>query len=82
MKKLLKMNHIFREIRRYNEFPLINDKNRVIAYTKLCYKVKYDMNKIVFNVSITTGHSKMKVDYLHYIIQNGLNYVSIKHYGK
>ena len=73
---------IFREIRRYNEFPLINDKNRVIAYTKLCYKVKYDMNKIVFNVSITTGHSKMKVDYLHYIMQNGLKYVSIKHYGK
>ena len=77
-----KNKQLFRETRRYNQFSLINDKNRVIAYNKLCYKVEYDMDTIIFNVMITTGHSKMKVVYLHYIIQNGLNYVTIKHYGK
>ena len=71
-----------RETRRYNQFPLINDKNRIIAYNKSCYKVKYDMNSIIFNVLIATAHSKMNVVYLHYIVQNGLNHVSIKHYGK
>ena len=40
------------------------------------------MDNILFNIRITTSHSKMKVVYLHYIIQNGLNYVSIKHYGE
>ena len=40
------------------------------------------MDTIIFILMIATGHSKMKVVYLHYIIQNGLNYVSIKHYGK
>ena len=73
---------LIREIRRYYEFPLIDAKNRVITYNKSCYKVKYDMNKIVFNVAIATGNSLMKVDYFHYIVKNGLNYVSIKHYGK
>ena len=73
---------LFRETRRYNQFPLINDKDRMIAYNKLCYKVKYDMDTIIFNVTIDTSHSKMKVVYLHYIVQNGLNYVTIKHYGK
>ena len=73
---------LFRETRRYNQFPLINDKNRVISYNKSCYKVKYDMDSIIFTVTIATSHSKMNVVYLHYIVQNGLNYVSIKHYGK
>ena len=40
------------------------------------------MDNILFNIRITTFHSKMKVVYLHYIIQNGSNYISIKHYGK
>ena len=73
---------LFRETRRYNQFPLINIKNRIIAYNKSCYKVKYDMNTIRFNVMIGVAHSKMNVVYLHYIVQNGLNHVSIKHYGK
>ena len=80
--KLVKNKLLFGETRRYNQFALINDKDRVIAYTKLCYKVKYDMDTIIFNVMVATGHSKMKVVYLHCIIQNGLNYISIKHYGK
>ena len=73
---------LFRETRRYNQFPLINDKDRMIAYNKSCYTVKYDMNTIIFDVTIATTHSKMTVDYLHYIVKNGLNYVSINHYGK
>ena len=73
---------MFRETRRYNQFVLINDRNRMIAYNKLCYKVEYDMDTLIFNIRIATGHSKMKVVYLHYIIQNGLNYISIKHYSK
>ena len=28
---------LFRKTRRYNLFPLINDKNRMIAYNKSCY---------------------------------------------
>ena len=27
---------LFRELRRYNQFPLIVDKDRIIAYTKIC----------------------------------------------
>ena len=73
---------LLRETRRYNKFSLIYDKNIMISYNKSCYKVEYDMDTIIFNVHISTGHSKMKVVYLHYIIQNRLNYVSIKHYGK
>ena len=73
---------LFRESRRYNQFSLVNDKDRMIAYNKSCYKVKYDMDNIIFNVLIATTNSRMNVVYLHYIVQNGLNYVSIKHYGK
>ena len=73
---------LFRETRRYNQFSLINIKNRVITYNKSCYKVKYDMDTITFNVMINAAHPKMIVVYSHYIVKNGLNYVSIKHYGK
>ena len=73
---------LFRETRRYDQFGLLNDKNRIISYNKSCYKVKYDMHTIKFNVCIATGTSKIKVDYLYYIVKNGLNHVSIKHYGK
>ena len=79
---LAKNKQILRETRRYDQFSLINDKNRMISYNKTCYKVEYDMDTIIFNVMINTGHSKMNVVYLHYIVQNGLNHVSIKHYGK
>ena len=73
---------LFREIRRYNEFPLIITKNRVIAYTKLCYKVEYDINNITFLVTVSVTNKKIHLLLYHYIIQNGLNYLSIKHYGK
>ena len=73
---------LFREIRRYNQFSLMIGKNRIIAYTKLCYKVKYNINNIIFLVNITASHRKMHLIPYHYIIQNGLNYISIKHYGK
>ena len=73
---------LFREIRRYNKFSLIITKDRIIAYTKLCYKVKYNINNIIFLVHITTSNKKMHLLLYHYIIQNGVNYISIKHYGK
>ena len=73
---------LFRESRRYNQFSLVNAHNRVIAYNKLCYKVKYDIDNIIFTVIISAINSIMNVDYSHYIVKNGLNHVSIKHYGK
>ena len=33
-------NLLFREIRRYDQFVLMSHKDRVIAYNKICYKVK------------------------------------------
>ena len=71
-----------KESRRYNQFSLVNDHNRVIAYNKLCYKLRYDIDNIIFNVKIGGLNSKMNVDYFHYIVKNGLNCISIKHYGK
>ena len=79
-KKQIKIS--FRELRRYNQFPLIVNKDRIIAYTKICYKVKYNINNILFLVHISTLHKKMNLILYHYIIQNGVNYISIKHYGK
>ena len=73
---------LFREIRRYNQFSLISNKDRIIAYTKLCYKVKYNIDSIIFLVKITTSHKKIHLLLYHYIIQNGVNYIFIKHYGK
>ena len=73
---------LFREIRRYNQFSLMINKNRIIAYNKLCYKVKYNINNIIFVVNILASHKKMHLIIRHYIIQNGVNYISIKHYGK
>ena len=49
---------LFREIRRYNQFSLIINKDRIIAYTNLCYKVKYNINNIIFLVHITASHKK------------------------
>ena len=73
---------LFRETRRYDQFPLVINKDRIVAYTKLCYKVKYDINKIKFLVYVNTGSRKMHLILYHYIIQKGVNYISIKHYGK
>ena len=73
---------LFRELRRYNQFPLIVGKDRIITYTKICYKVKYDTSNIAFIVSIQAQNKKVHLIVYHYIIQNGINYVSVKHYGK
>ena len=73
---------LFREIRRYNQFSLLSTKNRIIAYTKLCYKVKYNTNKIILYIAISVTNKKIHLILSHYIIQNGVNYISIKHYGK
>ena len=75
-------NLIFRETRRYNQFPVLTTKSKIFAYTKLCYKVKYNTNNIIFIVSTNTAHKKLHLTLQHYIIQNGVNYISIKHYGK
>ena len=75
-------NLLFREIRRYNQFPLIVNKDRIITYTKICYKVKYDISNIAFIVHMQAQNKKVHLLINHYIIQNGVNYISIKHYGK
>ena len=74
---------IFREIRRYNQFPLVVNKDRIIAYNKLCYKVKYDMDDILFFIQIGAPNKKnMNLILSQYIIQKEINYISLKHYGK
>ena len=49
---------LFKEIRRYNQFPVVVGKNRIIAYTKLCYRVEYDMDDILFSIQIGAPNSK------------------------
>ena len=74
---------IFREVRRYNQFPLVVNKDRIIAYTKLCYKVKYDMDDILFFIQVGAPNKRnMNLILSQYIIQYGVNYVSITHYGE
>ena len=73
---------LYREIRRYNQFPVMNTKNRIIAHTKLCYKFKNDVNNAVFIVRISSATRKIDLVLHHYIIEYGTNYISVKHYGK
>ena len=74
---------LFKEIRRYNQFPLVNSKNRIVAYTKLCYKVEYDMDDILFFIQIGAPNlKKMNLILSHIILEGGFKYISIKHYGK
>ena len=73
---------IFKEVRRYNQFPLVVSKDRVFAYNKLCYKVKYDMDDILFFIQISVLNKKINLVLSQYIIQDGVNYVSVKYYGK
>ena len=70
---------LFRELRRYNQFPLTLNKDRIIAYTKICYKVKYDISNIAFIVHMQAQNKKVYLLVNHYIIQNGVNYISVKH---
>ena len=81
--EVLNEKEIFKEIRRYNQFPLVVGKDRIFAYTKLCYKVKYDIDGILFHIQITSLlNKKIHLVLSQYILQNGVNYVSIKHNGK
>ena len=73
---------LFRELRRYNQFPLVVGKDRIITYIKICYKVKYDTSNIAFIVHIQAQNKKVHLLVNHYIIQNRVNYISVKHYGK
>ena len=75
---------LFREIRRYNQFPVVitKTKNRIIAYTKLCYKFKHDVNNAVFLIKLSVVTRKIDLVLDHYIAEYGTNYISIKHYGK
>ena len=36
----------------------MNTKNRIIAYTKLCYKFKHDVNNAVFFIKISSATNK------------------------
>ena len=73
---------LFKEIRRYNQFPVVDGKNRIIVYTKLCYKVEYDMDDILFYIQIGAPNSKkMNLILSHIILEGRFNYISIKHYG-
>ena len=75
---------LFREIRRYNQFPVVitKTKNRIIAYTKLCYKFKHDVNNAVFLIKLSVVTRKIDLILHHYIAEYGTNYISVKHYGK
>ena len=73
---------LFKEIRRYNQFPVVDGKNRIIVYTKLYYKVEYDMDDILFYIQIGAPNSKkMNLILSHIILEGKFNYISIKHYG-
>ena len=49
---------LFRELHRYNQFPLIVNKDRIITCAKICYKVKYNINNILFLVQINAIYKK------------------------
>ena len=72
---------LLKENRRYNQFSLMY-RDRVIAYTKLCYRVEYNMDNITFIVKLSTANSQMNLIMSHNIIQYWANYITIKHYGK
>ena len=77
------VNLIFKEIRRYDQFPVVFNKNRTVVYTKSCYKVEYDMDDILFYIQIGAPNSKkMNLILSQIILEGGFNYISIKHYGK
>ena len=73
---------LFKEFRRYNQFTIVLNKDRIIIDTKLCYKFKYDISNIAFIASIQAANKKVHLVIKHHILQSGFNYISIKHYGK
>ena len=81
-KNLDEDNLLFKERRDYSDFPLFNENRSIITYVKICYKVKYDTSNIIFTVTIQSKHNKLHLLLYHHIIEHGVNYISIKHYGK
>ena len=73
-----------KEIRSYKEFNEISNSNRITTYTKLYCKVKSDISKIVLRVYIDATSLTRKTYLIvnHDIIEKGVNYISVKHYGK
>ena len=73
---------LFKEIRSYKEFNEMSD-SRITAYTKLYYKVKSDVSKIALRVYIDATSLTRKTNLIvnHDIIENGVNYISLKHFG-
>ena len=64
--ELNNVNLIFKEIRRYDQFPVVYGKNRIVAYTKLCYKVEYDMDDILFYIEIGAPNKKNEFNFITY----------------
>ena len=80
-KTLNEDNLLFKEIRDYSDFPLFNEDRSIITYVKICYKVKYDTSNIIFTATVHSKHNKLHLLLYHHIIEHGVNYISIKHYG-
>ena len=71
-----------KEIRSYKEFNETND--RITTYTKLYYKFKSDSSKIALRIHIDATSPTRETHLIvnHDIIENRVNYISLKHYGK
>ena len=67
----------------YNQFNEESHYKRISSYTKLFYKVKFDITKISLRVYIEAQPSLKKTHLLihHDVVKNGANYISLKHYG-
>ena len=73
-----------KKVYRYNQFNEMIHNKRISAYTKLCYKVKYDITKILIRVYIEALPLVKKTHLVvhHDVVKNGANYIFAKHYGK
>ena len=77
-----KFKTLCKEIRSYKEFNEMSD-SRITTYTKSYYKVKFDItSKIVLRIHIDATSPTRQTHLIvnHDIIENGVNYISLKHY--
>ena len=81
-KNLDENNLLFKEIRDYGDFPLFNENRSIIKYIKICYRVKNDTSNIIFIATVHSKTNKLHLLLYHHIIEHGVNYISVKHYGK
>ena len=81
-KNLDENNLLFKEIRDYGDFPLFNENRSIIKYIKICYRVKNDTSNIIFTATVHSKTNKLHLLLYHHIIEHGVNYISVKHYGK